>query len=72
MPTAELLLAQQGPSALAAALGHLSGFSQPPSARSLITHEEVCFGLLSTRVFLGYMCTSEFYYQGCNARGLMG
>ncbi len=43
MPTAELLLAQQGPSALAAALAHLSGFSQPPSARSLITHEEVCF-----------------------------
>ncbi|KAH9546848.1 hypothetical protein CY35_11G003000 [Sphagnum magellanicum] len=40
MPTAELLLAQQGPSALAAALAHLSGFSQPPSARSLITHEE--------------------------------
>jgi ATP-dependent RNA helicase DDX21 len=43
MPTAELLLVQQGPSALAAALAHLSGFSQPPSARSLITHEEVCF-----------------------------
>ncbi|CAM6036249.1 unnamed protein product [Sphagnum compactum] len=40
MPTAELLLAQQGTSALAAALAHLSGFSQPPSARSLITHEE--------------------------------
>jgi ATP-dependent RNA helicase DDX21 len=62
MPTAELLLAQQGPSALAAALAHLSGFSQPPSARSLITHEEVCFLTES----------SSATYQGCNATGLMG
>lgn len=41
LPTAEALLAKQGISALAAALAHLSGFSQLPAPRSLITHEEV-------------------------------
>lgn len=41
LPTAEMLLAKEGTSALAAALAHLSGFSQLPAPRSLITHEEV-------------------------------
>jgi len=45
MPTAEELLKEQGPTAFAAALAHLAGFSQLPASRSLITHEEVhsCF-----------------------------
>ena len=41
MPTAEELLKEQGPSAFAAALAHLAGFTQLPASRSLITHEEV-------------------------------
>lgn len=40
-PTAQKLIEEQGTSALAAALAHLSGFSKPPSSRSLITHEQV-------------------------------
>ena len=40
-PTAERLIEEQGTSALAAALAHLSGFSRPPSSRSLISHEQV-------------------------------
>ncbi|CAM6007903.1 unnamed protein product [Sphagnum balticum] len=47
MQTAETLLADQGPSALAAALAHLSGFTQPPASRSLLTHEE---GLTTLRL----------------------
>jgi ATP-dependent RNA helicase DDX21 len=43
MPTAEELLKDQGPSAFAAALAHLAGFTQLPASRSLITHEEVRF-----------------------------
>lgn len=39
-PTAERLIEEQGASALAAALAQLSGFSKPPSSRSLITHEQ--------------------------------
>ncbi|GMH14977.1 hypothetical protein Nepgr_016818 [Nepenthes gracilis] len=39
-PTAEKLIDELGTGALAAALAQLSGFSQPPSARSLITHEQ--------------------------------
>lgn len=42
-PTAQKLYDQQGTRALAAALAHMSGFSQPPSSRSLITHEQVCY-----------------------------
>ncbi|PWA60355.1 zinc finger, CCHC-type [Artemisia annua] len=41
-PTAQKLIDEQGTRALAAALAHMSGFSQPPSSRSLITHEQVC------------------------------
>ena len=40
-PTAQKLIEEQGTNALAAALAHLSGFSQPPSSRSLISHEQV-------------------------------
>uniref|UniRef100_A0A2P2KI68 RNA helicase n=2 Tax=Rhizophora mucronata TaxID=61149 RepID=A0A2P2KI68_RHIMU len=40
IPAAEKLMNEQGTNALAAALAHLSGFSQPPSSRSLISHEQ--------------------------------
>ncbi|XP_039048679.1 DEAD-box ATP-dependent RNA helicase 3, chloroplastic-like [Hibiscus syriacus] len=39
-PTAERINKEQGTSALAAAIAHLSGFSRPPSSRSLINHEQ--------------------------------
>lgn len=42
LPTAEALLEEQGTAAFAAALAHLAGFTQLPTSRSLITHEEVC------------------------------
>lgn len=52
IPTAQKLVEEQGTSALAAALAQLSGFSKPPSSRSLINHEQVwrnlCFLLKST------------------------
>ena len=41
LPTAQRLTQELGTNALAAALAHLSGFSQPPSSRSLISHEQV-------------------------------
>jgi ATP-dependent RNA helicase DDX21 len=41
VPAAERLREELGPNALASALAHLSGFSQPPSSRSLISHEQV-------------------------------
>lgn len=41
LPTAQRLTDEQGTQALAAALAHLSGFSRPPSSRSLINHEQV-------------------------------
>ncbi|XP_051177331.1 DEAD-box ATP-dependent RNA helicase 3, chloroplastic isoform X2 [Lolium perenne] len=40
VPAAERLREELGPNALASALAHLSGFSQPPSSRSLISHEQ--------------------------------
>lgn len=40
IPAAERLQEELGPNALASALAHLSGFSQPPSSRSLISHEQ--------------------------------
>lgn len=40
-PTAQKLIDEQGTAALAAALAQLSGFSKPPSSRSLISHEQV-------------------------------
>nr|XP_043626658.1 DEAD-box ATP-dependent RNA helicase 3, chloroplastic-like [Erigeron canadensis] len=48
-PTAEKLIEEQGASALAAALAQLSGFSKPPSSRSLITHEQGWTTLQLTR-----------------------
>ncbi|KAG0625387.1 hypothetical protein M758_2G051100 [Ceratodon purpureus] len=47
MSTAEELLKEQGPTAFAAALAHLAGFTQLPASRSLITHEE---GLTTLRL----------------------
>ena len=41
LETAEKLLAEKGPHALAAAIAHISGFSQPPTGKSLITYETV-------------------------------
>lgn len=41
LPAAEKLAAELGSNALAAALAQMSGFSQPPSSRSLISHEQV-------------------------------
>ncbi|KAL1212732.1 DEAD-box ATP-dependent RNA helicase 3 [Cardamine amara subsp. amara] len=38
--TAQKLIEEKGTDALAAALAHLSGFSQPPSSRSLLSHEK--------------------------------
>lgn len=49
IPTAQKLMDEQGVDALAAALAHLSGFSQPPSTRSLITHEQGLVTLQLTR-----------------------
>ncbi|KAG8363995.1 hypothetical protein BUALT_Bualt19G0080300 [Buddleja alternifolia] len=48
-PTAQKLMEQQGVNALAAALATLSGFSQPPSSRSLITHQQGLVTLQFTR-----------------------
>ncbi|GAB2279719.1 hypothetical protein Dimus_014359 [Dionaea muscipula] len=48
-PAAEKLFEELGTGALAAALAQMSGFSQPPSARSLITHEQGLMTLQLTR-----------------------
>ncbi|KAL7237800.1 hypothetical protein ACSBR2_003993 [Camellia fascicularis] len=48
-PTAQKLIEEQGTGALAAAIAQLSGFSQPPSSRSLITHEKGLVTLQLTR-----------------------
>ncbi|RDX75323.1 DEAD-box ATP-dependent RNA helicase 3, chloroplastic, partial [Mucuna pruriens] len=47
--TAQKLVEEQGVSALAAALALLSGFSRPPSCRSLINHEQGWITLQLTR-----------------------
>lgn len=49
IPAAERLSEELGPNALATALAHLSGFSQPPSSRSLISHEQGSVTLQLTR-----------------------
>ncbi|EHA8586677.1 DEAD-box ATP-dependent RNA helicase 3, chloroplastic-like [Cocos nucifera] len=49
LPTAQRLTEELGTNALAAALAHLSGFSQPPSSRSLISHEQGWVTLQLTR-----------------------
>ncbi|KAM7481893.1 hypothetical protein LguiB_006476 [Lonicera macranthoides] len=48
-PTAQKMIDEQGTSALAAALAQLSGFSRPPSSRSLISHEQGWVTLQLTR-----------------------
>ncbi|RHN49123.1 putative RNA helicase transcription factor interactor and regulator CCHC(Zn) family [Medicago truncatula] len=48
-PTAQKLIEEKGTTALAAALAQMSGFSQPPSSRSLITHEQGWVTLQLTR-----------------------
>lgn len=61
-PTAQKLIEEQGASALAAALAQLSGFSKPPSSRSLITHEQViCFNIFA-RACLISAILSLFYF----------
>jgi ATP-dependent RNA helicase DDX21 len=47
LPTAQALLEEDGTAAFAAALAHLAGFTQLPTSRSLITHEE---GLTTLRM----------------------
>ncbi|XP_071717234.1 DEAD-box ATP-dependent RNA helicase 3, chloroplastic-like [Rutidosis leptorrhynchoides] len=66
-PTAEKMIEEQGACALAAALAQLSGFSKPPSSRSLITHEQgwttlqltrdpaLSRGFMSTRTVTGFL-----------------
>ncbi|XP_020254378.1 DEAD-box ATP-dependent RNA helicase 3, chloroplastic-like, partial [Asparagus officinalis] len=49
LPTAHKLIEEQGTDALAAALAYLSGFSQPPSSRSLVSHEQGWVTLQLTR-----------------------
>ncbi|XP_008798630.2 DEAD-box ATP-dependent RNA helicase 3B, chloroplastic [Phoenix dactylifera] len=49
LPTAQRLTEELGTNALASALAHLSGFSQPPSSRSLINHEQGWVTLQLTR-----------------------
>lgn len=49
LPTAKKLIEEKGADALAAALAHLSGFSQPPSTRSLVSHEQGWVTLQLTR-----------------------
>lgn len=41
LPTAQKMIEENGNESLAAALAHLSGFSKPPSSRSLLSHEQV-------------------------------
>ncbi|XP_059652179.1 DEAD-box ATP-dependent RNA helicase 3, chloroplastic [Cornus florida] len=48
-PTAQKLIDERGTGALAAALAQLSGFSRPPSSRSLINHEQGWVTLQLTR-----------------------
>lgn len=64
LSTAEKLLEKEGPGAFAAALAHLSGFSQLPAPRSLITHEE---GLITLR-----MVRTEELPRAMSARMVMG
>lgn len=47
LPTADKLLSEQGPAALAAAIAHVCGCTQPPSSRSLISHEQ---GLMTLKI----------------------
>lgn len=66
-PTAQKLIDEQGTSALAAAIAQLSGFSQPPSSRSLISHEQGWVTLQLTRD-PGY---SRGFFSARNVTGLL-
>lgn len=68
-PTAQKLIDEQGVQALAAALATLSGFSQPPSSRSLITHQQVnatIASFCSFKCFIFLNITRTFYICRCN------
>lgn len=47
LPTAEKLLSEHGRGALAAAIAHVCGFSQPPAVRSLISYEQ---GMMTLKI----------------------
>ncbi|KDO56347.1 hypothetical protein CISIN_1g011052mg [Citrus sinensis] len=64
-PTAQRLIEEKGTDALAAALAQLSGFSRPPSSRSLINHEQGWVTLQLTR-------DSAFSRGFMSARSVMG
>ncbi|CAO2831176.1 unnamed protein product [Amaranthus hypochondriacus] len=78
-PTAQKLLEEQGTGALAAALAHLSGFSQPPSSKSLLSHEQgwttlqltrepgYSRGFLSARSVMGFL--SDVYATAADEVG---
>ncbi|KAL6139074.1 hypothetical protein ACLB2K_064351 [Fragaria x ananassa] len=78
-PTAQKLIEEQGTPALAAALAQLSGFSRPPSSRSLISHEpgwttlqiirdpEFARGYLSARSVTGFL--SDVYSAAADEVG---
>eukprot|EP00244_Chara_vulgaris_P008140 TRINITY_DN309_c0_g1_i3.p1 TRINITY_DN309_c0_g1~~TRINITY_DN309_c0_g1_i3.p1 ORF type:complete len:891 (-),score=180.46 TRINITY_DN309_c0_g1_i3:409-2829(-) len=66
LPAAEKLIAEKGVVALAAALAHMSGYTQPPPSRSLITLEE---GWTTVRMIR----TSKSRYGALSSpRGVMG
>ncbi|KAL3651463.1 hypothetical protein CASFOL_004465 [Castilleja foliolosa] len=67
-PTAQKLMEQQGVEALAAALATLSGFSKPPSSRSLITHEQGLVTLQLIRETTGY---SKGYLSARSVTGFL-
>ncbi|KAH9330542.1 hypothetical protein KI387_002650 [Taxus chinensis] len=60
LPTANKLMEENGINSLAAALARLSGFSQPPSSRSLLSHEEVSHRLY---IFALNLWKLLFYYM---------
>lgn len=78
-PTAQKLIEEQGTSALAAALAQLSGFSRPPSSRSLLNHEQglvtlqltrdsaISRGFLSARSVTGFL--SDVYSAAADELG---
>ncbi|KAK2966183.1 hypothetical protein RJ640_008749 [Escallonia rubra] len=78
-PTAQKLIEEHGTNALAAAIAQLSGFSQPPSSRSLITHEQglvtlqlardpaYARGFLSARSLTGFL--SDVYSKAADQVG---
>lgn len=81
LPAAQKLIEEKGTDALAAALAHLSGFSQPPSSRSLISHEQgwvtlqlireqgFSRGFFSARSVMGFL--SDLYPTAADEIGKM-